>query len=380
MRILFTRFPLESIARGGAEKQVMSLMEGLREEGHDVRFLGSCPVLLEQCTQKRFRTVHLDIGPPPVTKASVCTLLFRAPFIRRALCRALDDADWTPNAVVLLSLSEKLLLTDIAAARKITILWIEHDPVGRWLTWNPWLPLLRRQSRRATMVTVSELSRKIYLRLGFDPDGVAVIPNGMTLPNAKDSSVSNRTASHDHPFTIGCVARLAYEKGIDVLLQAMVAIPSARLRIVGGGPEHDRLDAMIQMGDLRANLQERVTIEPAVEDIVAFYRSMDVVVLPSRSNDPFGLVIAEAMAAGTACIVTDACGIAEFLRDRFDAMVCAARSSTSMMDALCLLEDPSIRGRIAEQGKKTARTLFSLNRMVERYERLICEPPILIGG
>src|SRR5262245_15941040 len=74
MHILFTRFPLES-RMGGAEVQTLVLMKGLRDRGHDVMFLGSCHVLLEETGKLRIENKKLKIGPPPVTKWHVVNFL-----------------------------------------------------------------------------------------------------------------------------------------------------------------------------------------------------------------------------------------------------------------------------------------------------------------
>ncbi len=84
MRILFTRFPLESIY-GGAEMQTLSLMKGLRERGHEVAFLGSCQVLLEKAISYQLSAIRLDIGSPPVTKWGAVSFLWRHNRMRKKL-------------------------------------------------------------------------------------------------------------------------------------------------------------------------------------------------------------------------------------------------------------------------------------------------------
>ena len=64
MKILFTRFPLES-AYGGAEVQTLSLMKGLRDRGHAIAFAGSCKTLLRLCREEGFPVIELRIGPRP---------------------------------------------------------------------------------------------------------------------------------------------------------------------------------------------------------------------------------------------------------------------------------------------------------------------------
>ncbi|MFH0851145.1 MAG: hypothetical protein V1876_00140, partial [Candidatus Peregrinibacteria bacterium] len=137
MRILFTRFPLES-RYGGAEVQTMALMHGLQARRHAVAFLGSCPILLKLCRDEGILAAEFKIGAPPVTRWSALSFLWRKRSMQQRLCNAVGE--FGPlDALIMLSLSEKLLLMPFALERGIRVFWMEHDGVGRWLTKNPWL-------------------------------------------------------------------------------------------------------------------------------------------------------------------------------------------------------------------------------------------------
>jgi glycosyltransferase involved in cell wall biosynthesis len=364
MHILFTRFPLES-ALGGAEIQTLALMEELRTRGHAVSFLGSCPVLLAECRKRGFSVTELQVGPPPVTAFGAVRFLWRAPGMHNTLLDALKT-HLKPDAIVMLSLTEKLLATEWCAAQGIRVLWAEHDRVGRWLTRNPWLPRLRRLSAKAVTVTVSELSRTIYMKLGWNAQNLTVIPNGIDLHRFDASPRAERPDASEN-LRVGCVARLSPEKGIDVLVRAMQAVPEARLEIVGEGRQEPDLHALIH-----DTLQEsRIVIHGRAADLGAFYRSLDVLILPSREHDPFGLVAAEAMSLGVPVVVTDACGIASQLQDNSDALVVPAGDEAVLAGALQRLTDPALRALLSANGQKTAQTRFSLTAMADRYEQVL---------
>ncbi len=369
MRILFTRFPLES-ARGGAEIQTLSLMKGLRERGHAVAFLGSCPVLLEETANARLIHAELDIGPPPVTKSSVMSFVWRKRKMQRRLESALS-AFGDVDAILMLSLSEKLLLTETAVAKGIKVFWIEHDRVGPWLRKNPWLSQLRTLSEKVKTICVSELSRKIYLDLGWKPERVIAIPNGIDFNRF---SGPGQGPGAGPGFKIGCIARLSPEKGVDVLVQAVAKIPDTDLTIVGTGPDENYLRQLmnqIHAGEMLD--RERIWILHTVDDLGAFYHSIDALVLPSRDNDPFGLVAAEAMACGTPVIVTDQCGIAGYLRDGTDAVIVKADSDASLVGGIRRMTDRPLRERLRSEGLRTAKEKFSADRMVDTYAKLIAE-------
>lgn len=272
------------------------------------------------------------------------------------------------DAIVMLSITEKLLLTEEATRRGIKVVWVEHDPVGRWLSKNPWLPQLRNLSQKVTTIVVSDVSKNIYEGLGYK--NVVTIPNGIDLERFKKEPEVRIPKSEF--LRIGVVARLAQEKGLDVLLETVRELPQVHLTIVGEGPEESFIRNFIQDIAMREGITPpRITLMTHVDDLGAFYKSLDVFVLPSRTNDPFGLAAAEAMSLGIATIVTDACGIAGYLSHNQDALIAHANDVQSLKQAVEEMLSPERRSALAEAGKKTARELFDVNKMVEKYEAVL---------
>lgn len=370
MRILFTRFPLESVL-GGAEQQTMSLMRGLSGRGHAVAFLGSCPVLIEEASKAQLLHANLEIGPPPVSRWTAISFFWRKQKMRRRLEAAFKEFGEL-DAVCMLSMSEKLLLTETAVKKGIKVIWMEHDRVGNWLRKNPWLPMLRKLSEHVMTVCVSELSRKIYLELGWKPEKITAIPNGIDLKQFSPPPSPRRVERGAGGVRLGCVARLSPEKGVDVLIQAVGKLPETDLIIIGKGSDEGYLRKLIEQ--IHASEMQsvgRIRIIPHIDDLTAFYRSIDVLVLPSRDNDPFGLVVAEAMASGTPVIVTDQCGIAGYLRDGHDSILCRANSERALMEVVLRSMNESLRARLSENGRITAERVFSMDSMIATYSKLL---------
>ena len=346
MNILFTRFPLES-AYGGAENQTISLMQGLEGCGHQVSFVGSCPVLLERCEELRIENEQLHIGPPPVTKWGAISFFWRQFAMRKKLLDAIADK---PDAIFMLSLSEKILLTPYALKAGIKVIWQEHDTVGTWLTKSPWLSKLRKMSSAVQTVCVSELSAQIFRDLGYA--NVTGIPNGVESGKWKVES-----GKQDDQLIIGCIARLSPEKGVDVLVEA-ISQTDLPLKVLGSGPQ--------KIGNT-----DQVEVLDRIECIDDFYNQIDVLVLPSRKEDPFGLTVAEAMMRGIPTICTDACGIAAHLTPGVDSIVVEAGSSGALRAALKQMKDQTLRKELSVAGKTYAEKYFTIQAMVDRYEYLL---------
>jgi glycosyltransferase involved in cell wall biosynthesis len=128
---------------------------------------------------------------------------------------------------------------------------------------------------------------------------LAVVPQFGVDPDIFAPRPGKRELSRG--FLIGYVGRLVPEKGVDLLLEAVAGMDGVwRLAIVGAGPERDRLQALAR----RLGLADRVSFEGEIPSVrmPAFYRELDVLVLPSRSRrnwvEQFGRVLIEAMACG----------------------------------------------------------------------------------
>ncbi len=369
MKILFTRFPLESILNGGAEKQTIILMEELIKRGHVVAFAGSCAALIEMCRERKIPAIPLEIGPPPVTKWNVISFLWRKNKMRiklQALIGQFHDLD----CVVMLSMTEKLLLTDVAVKQGLKVCWVEHDRVGPWLHFNPWSWMMLRQSRKATTVVVSDVSYEIYRQLGWHPEHLQTIPNGVTVP-APTHSVKRESLTSDGLSTVklGCVARLSPEKGVHILISAIATLAGLHLEVIGTGKDSDALKGLVRA----SNITDMVTFTDHEENIADFFQRIDVLILPSREHDPFGLVAAEAMMMGVPVIVTDACGISMDLTDKKDALIVEANNINALQEGIQLLMDPTMRERIGEAGQKTAMEKFPAQKMADAYEKVFTQ-------
>lgn len=114
----------------------------------------------------------------------------------------------------------------------------------------------------------------------------------------------------NEPRDVGYLGRISTDKGVDVLARAMNRLPpEARLILAGDSRYVSDEDVRVVQGEL-TRLGPRVTrlghVTPA--DLFA---QVGVVVFPSVWPEPFGLVAAEAMAAGVPYVVSDAGALPE---------------------------------------------------------------------
>jgi glycosyltransferase involved in cell wall biosynthesis len=268
------------------------------------------------------------------------------------------------------------LLGAYAAPRSARVVWHLHDFVS---SRRAMAGLLRRASGRvAAAIAVSESVaadaaavcgsavpiRTVYNAVDlarFDPAGAA-----MDLDAA-----AGMAPAPAGTVRVGLVATMGRWKGHAVFLRAVAALPAdARVRayVVGGGiyrtagSEVDA-DALRRMA-AELGIADRLGFTGFVDDPGAAMRGLNVVVHASIQPEPFGLVIAEAMACCRAVIASAAGGAGEIVTPGHDALAVLPGDAEGLSRAIHqLAADPSLRGRLARAGRETALRRFDRARL-----------------
>ncbi len=171
-------------------------------------------------------------------------------------------------------------------------------------------------------------------------------------------------------FIVGVAGRLAAEKGVSVLLEAMkdvlARVPKARLVVAGDGPERPALER--QARDL--GIDNRVAFLGMRADLPRVLAALDVFVLPSL-YEGFGLVVLEAMAVGVPVIATRVGGVPEVIEDGVTGLLVPAGDAKKLAEAVFRLEDnPRQAEALADRGSARLQTDFSLPAMIDAVEGL----------
>ncbi len=150
-------------------------------------------------------------------------------------------------------------------------------------------------------IAVSEVARET-LTIHLDTDAL-VIPNGIDTSFFASAKVNPEWKQE---FTIGFLGRFSEpRKGLSVLMEAVPnlvrAIPNLRILIAGPG------EGLEVMQLLNPTLRNRVVFLGRLsdEEKASFLKSVDIYVAPNTGGESFGIILAEAMAAGAAIVASD---------------------------------------------------------------------------
>ncbi len=167
---------------------------------------------------------------------------------------------------------------------------------------------------------------------------------------------------------VGFVGRIEPRKGPLDLTRAAAAIhagaPGARIVLVGDDPYDSSPEYAAQV-----HAAEGVEFVPWVADGAAVMRHFDVLVVPSH-QEPFGTVLAEAMAAGTPVVATRVGGLAEVVADGETGLLVAPGRPDEL--AAAVLE---VLGRRAQMGAaaRVRAQRFGADAYADRVEKILLE-------
>ncbi|MFQ5790435.1 MAG: glycosyltransferase family 4 protein [Acidobacteriota bacterium] len=168
------------------------------------------------------------------------------------------------------------------------------------------------------------------------------------------------------------VGRLVPVKGFDVAIQAMPEVarqvPTARLMLLGEGPERERLEDLAR----RLDVHQRLRLLGASNDVAAFLAAADVLVAPSR-NEGMGRALVEAMALGLPVVATRVGGIPCVVEDGSTGKLVPPEDAPALAAALVsLLRNATERLELGRRGQERAES-FSLATMESRLLQLYRE-------
>ena len=332
---------------GGVQAHVLDLARALQGLGHDVDVLAPAggDTEVPSFVTRAGRAVAIRYN------GSVARLTF-GPVSYVRVRRWLREGDFDVLHLHEPTAPSLSMLALVAAEGPVVATF--HTSTARSRTMLFFQPLLRPMLEKVTArIAVSPLARQVYVEhLGGDaveiPNGVdvAAVASGFPLPGFPTGA------------TIGFVGRYTEtRKGMPLLLEALRPLvadrPDLRLLVVGRGDP----DELLRLAG--PALAERITCLGAVDEATKarMLASLDLFAAPNAGGESFGVVVAEALAAGAPVVASDLEAFRRVLTDpaggpRSGELVARGDPDAWTRTLDRLLDDPAARARLREAGRR----------------------------
>ncbi|HLZ47242.1 MAG TPA: glycosyltransferase family 4 protein [Candidatus Limnocylindria bacterium] len=332
---------------GGANDNIRETYENLRQRGHEVRIL-TAPWGDDPPAQDVIQ-IGQAIAVPYNGSIGRITLSARLEYlVTKILDRERFDIIHHHEPLV------PLLSAQILDRKSCPQVATFHAFGGFSFSYWAFRGIARRyMSKLDGRIAVSSAARHFISR--YFPGDYRIIPNGVDVQffsNAKPFP-----EYRDGKTNILFVGRVEPRKGALYLVRAYAKLkqryPETRLIIVGRGP---------QLGDLREFVHREqvrdVLFAGRVSDVekARFYKTADVFCAPSTGQESFGVVLLEAMAAGTAAVASDIHGYKKVVQRNVSGLLVEPRDADALCSALeRLVTEPGLRTQLGVAGSIRAR-------------------------
>jgi glycogen synthase len=223
-----------------------------------------------------------------------------------------------------------------------------------------------------SLIAVSKAVKQEYIEAGCDPARIEVIYNGigahfLNTPRTEHGSANSKEKQLIY------VGRLCVEKGVMVILKALDRLVHEQseqhfhLNIFGDGD--DAYTKELQCFIQEKQLSPSVTFYGKVpqDELIRHYDRSDIMLVPSIWKEPFGLVVAEAMARGLPVIASHVGGPAEIITPDVDGLLVVPGDVQTLVSAILQLsKDPATCQRLGQRARSTVYKCFRIEENTKR--------------
>lgn len=227
--------------------------------------------------------------------------------------------------------------------------------------------ILMARGFHKVVVVSRQMKTVMAAKNGFVADKIAVIHNGIALPEAPIFAPAK------DGLVIGSCGRLAAVKDFALMVEIARRV-AARTRkihfvIAGEGPEKNRLTDLIR----HYGLADIFDLPGPMEDMGAFYKSIDVF-MNTSIHEGIPMSVLEAMSHGRPVIAPQVGGLPEILKNgREGFLIPRRRLDDYVSRCITLWEDPDLRMRMGADARRRTESAFSMQTMARNYYRLYRE-------
>ena len=378
--------------RGGAERYILSLRDGLRAASDEAMLVGCSAVevgdgscddvvygsdfppaqaflqIANPAAARRLRSIVRDFNPDVAVVSQFAYHLSPSvfePLVRMPVVVAMMDY----KAICPLGTR---MLVDGSPCQEHAGVSCRHNgciSLPHWIRDQPRYSRIRRALMRADrLICPSAWMKEKFAAAGIDTEVVA-----FGVPAAGAEFVH---APSPHPRFVYC-GRLSAEKGVTLLVRAFAKfvadVPHASLRLVGDGPLRADVDHLIRKLDLQRSVTVTGWLPP--DDVDREMRDAWAVVGPSLWAEPFGLAVVEAMMRGIPVIVSESGAFLETVEQNVTGLFFESGNELALVQALrkIAMRTTFPSGSLSAAALADVRERFRLERHVERMRSIFRE-------
>jgi N-acetyl-alpha-D-glucosaminyl L-malate synthase BshA len=360
---------------GGSGVVATELATSLARRGHEVHVLSSeIPFRLRERTGP---VVFHPVETPayPLFREPQYVLSLSTKIVQVARAHALDivHAHYAVPHAASAYLSRQILASHGASVPKVvtTLHGTDITLVGADPSYRETVAFAIEQSDGVTAVSES-LREDTYRHLRLTAP-IVVVPNFLDCERYRpmpDAALRARLCPADrYDSLLLHVSNFRPVKRLDAVVDVFRRVRAqrrARIVLVGDGPERARVEALAR----EAGIAEHVEIMGEVDDVRGLLSVADAFLLPS-AQESFGLAALEAMACGVPVVASRVGGLPEVITDGLTGFLRDPEDHAGMASAvLDLLDDRSVRERMAHVARASVVDRFDEDRVVPMYEAL----------
>ncbi|MEV7592677.1 glycosyltransferase [Streptomyces sp. NPDC089922] len=361
---------------GGVTTWSHQMARQFTDRGHRVHIVGIAPVAEE--IRQRFpddlpyeTTTLYDTHPPSARRLSGIKGRLNAPerrrqAARRAQMRAKAERlsellrAARPGAVVIVTQIWAMEWVALADTKGLTVIGMSHESFEASQKSSRGERVRRHYAEVDRLLVLTPEDADLWIRAGME--NVGSMPNPLPfMPEAP----APRTEK-----AVVCVGRLAFEKGVDLLLDAWADAaplhPDWVLKVYGAGVE----EPLLRAHSASLGLEDSVRWMGSTDDVLGALTSASVFAQASRAEG-FPITLLEAMAAGLPVAAFDcAPGVREIVEHGEDGLLARLGNTMELAGHLhALMSDRELRDRLGDNAFRSVRR-YSGAEITDRWEEL----------
>ncbi|MFN0279988.1 MAG: glycosyltransferase [Pyrinomonadaceae bacterium] len=351
-----------TLGRGGAERQLVYMLQALQNEGIQTRVL--C-LTKGEAFEKEIRDLGIDIDFVGSSQNNFIRLGNIILNIKKNSLDIIQSAHFFTNFYT--AAAGRLLgIHNIGAIRSDMKNEIASN--GFFASWQLQLP--------RTLIANSQIAIDRAIRKGIDPLKIDLVRNAVGQENGKYNSEPKNENGVRILFAGRLVTQKRPELFVEMAAQLLQLLPDKKLEFIIAGdgplrPDLERLAQDYQIGEPNFSfLGER-------DEMSEIYRSSDILVLTSEHEGTPNVVL-EAMEFGLPSVATRVGGVPEVINDRCGILVDPANIYELVAATKKLILDKELRQKLGSAGQEYVRKNHSIGylqkRLVDIYSKLMSSP------